>query len=87
MFIRIDLTEQTGSREAGRLSLHDGAIRVERATPEDRRLLENILKDPTLVREGDHSVWIHARREPPRFLERLCQEYTGSYLRALQLEQ
>lgn len=86
MIVRIYITDQDGSREAGRLCLDGAAIRLEPATLEDRPLLENILKDPILIIEGAVSVYIHANREPRRFLENLCREYTGSYLRASQPE-
>jgi len=73
-------------REAGRLRLDGAGIRLEPATPEDRPLLENILKEPILIGDGRVPVWIHADLEPQRFLENLSREYSGSYLWASQPE-
>lgn len=87
MIVRIFVTEQGGSREAGRLCLDGAAIRLETASPEDRQMLENILKDPLLMEVEGVSVQIVAAQEPKRFLENLCRAYSGSYLRASRPEE
>ena len=87
MIVRIYQTEQAGSREVGRLCLDRAGIRIEPATVEDHAILEHILNEPLLLDVEGVPVQIRADQEPRRFLEHLCREYSGSYLRASRPEE
>lgn len=73
---------------AGALVLRDGKIVVEPATKDasDRRLLENIAREPLYVMINGRMRDVDPEQEPELFLQQLHRAYSGSVLRAGEVE-